>query len=103
MSSTCCICYEEATCWFTVDACGHRWCTDCASKYTGMHCVMCRVRFRNPIVSHGPRNGGYRNFDTYSDYQLEDMFGVLPNRKVRRRKYYRALRQFYRQKQRSKL
>ena len=99
--STCCICYEEATSWFTVNACGHRWCVACEEKYEGVHCVLCRVRFRNPTPTQHAQP--FRNFDSYSDYQLEAMFGVLPNRKIRRRKYYRALRQFYRQKQRAKL
>jgi hypothetical protein len=93
--STCCICLEEATDWFVVGSCQHRWCTACEKRYEGNLCVLCRCRFRETKAKE-KRRPRRRLLSSYSISELEDYFGVLPNQKTRRRKYYRALRQHFR-------
>jgi hypothetical protein len=44
-----------------------------------------------------------KNFDYYTDFELEEFFGTLPNMKTGRKKYYRALRQYFRNKSRARL
>lgn len=92
--STCCICLEEATKWFVVPGCQHRWCVACEARYEGNLCVLCRCRFRE--FKRKPEQGARRTFSSYSLLELEEYFGTLPNQKTRRRKYYRALRQHFR-------
>ena len=97
-SPVCCICYEEnSTGWFVVPVCQHRWCLLCEAKYKGNLCVLCRRRFRSK-PSAGLET--CKNFDDYTDFELEEFFGRLPNMKRGRRKYYRALRQYFRGKTR---
>jgi len=100
-SPICCICYEEnSSGWFVVPVCEHRWCLACDRKYKGNLCVMCRRRFRTkPKVVLDT----CKNFDHYTDFELEMLFGTLPNMKTGRKKYYRALRQYFRNKSRARL
>lgn len=97
--SACCICLEESTDWFVVPSCQHRWCQQCEARYEGNLCVLCRCRFREKkLFPEKKQSRQQRSFSSYSMLELEEFFGVLPNHKMRRRKYYRALRQHFRSK-----